>query len=231
MLTFFQIDVVTDCSLKIRFIVNPNIPLTIQKIENKEDGVVLIKINVSKNAAQDQIESDFWQSYEFSYKVLEESNKELLLENNRYIDKENRYINQLFYSLHQAYEKLEKIPELISEATTKEAKFINSKSQENKLINVAKANRIQAKYLSEAREITAELAAEIQKLLKQLEKTNPSATVEQQKSYLDAAISSTLKERCVSVLKADNTNAIEEFLENTYIDVGKALVQDWLKLE
>ncbi len=60
----------------------------------------------------------------------------------------------------------------------------------------------------------AEAAAEIQKLLKQLEQTNPTATVEQQKAYVDAAISPTLKQRCVGALKAGGETAIEEFLDN-----------------
>ncbi len=211
-------------------ILNQDTPLTIQKIENKNDGVVVIKINVSNNTAQDKIESDFWQNYELTHKLLEESNKK-----NRYIDKQDRYINQLFYSLNQASEKLGEIPKLISESNTKETYFnelVDSTSKEDEQTNGARViqhNRIQTKYVSEARQIIAEAAEEIQKLLKQLELTNPTPTVEQQQAYVDAAIAPPLKERCVSVFKAGHETIIEEFLDNTYINVGKALIRDWLK--
>ncbi len=78
---------------------------------------------------------------------------------------------------------------------------------------------------------SGEAADEIQKLLKQLEKSNPTATVEQQQAYVDAAISPTLKQRCVGALKSGGEVAIEEFLDNPYVNVGKAVVKGWMNPE
>ena len=86
-------------------------------------------------------------------------------------------------------------------------------------------------YASQEKQTLAEAAEEIQNLLKQLEKTNPTATVEQQQAYVDAAISPTLKQRCVGALLAGGETAIEEFLDNPYVNVGKAVVKGWIKPE
>ncbi len=77
----------------------------------------------------------------------------------------------------------------------------------------------------------AQAAEEIQNLLKQLEKTNPTATVEQQQAYVDAAIPPSIKQRCIGALKAGGEVAIEEFLDNPYVNVGKAVVKGWMKPE
>ena len=89
----------------------------------------------------------------------------------------------------------------------------------------------QHNYVPEQKQTLAEAAEEIQNLLKQLEQTNPTATVEQQKAYVDAAISPSIKQRCVGALKAGGETAIEEFLDNPYVNVGKAVVEGWLKPE
>ena len=84
-------------------------------------------------------------------------------------------------------------------------------------------------YASEQKQTLAEAADEIQKLLKQLEQTNPDATPEQQQAYVDAAISPTLKERCIGALQAGGETAIDEFFNNPYVKVGKAIVMAWIK--
>ncbi len=86
-------------------------------------------------------------------------------------------------------------------------------------------------YSSEQKQTLAEAAAEIQKLLKQLEQTNPTAKVEEQQAYVDAKIPLTLKKRCVSALQSGGEAAIEEFLDNPYVNVGKAVVKGWIKPE
>lgn len=81
----------------------------------------------------------------------------------------------------------------------------------------------QQKTLSESSEI-------IQRLLKQLEKTNPSATVSEQIAYVNVAITQDLKQRAIGALKGGGEVAIEEFfLENKYLKVGKAIIKGWLQ--
>jgi hypothetical protein len=83
---------------------------------------------------------------------------------------------------------------------------------------------------SEQKQTFAEAAAEIQQLLKQLEKTNPSATEYDQVAYVHVKVQPNLKQRTVAALKAGGETSIDEFfLENKYLKVGKAVVKAWLK--
>lgn len=83
---------------------------------------------------------------------------------------------------------------------------------------------------SKPKQTLAEAADEIQKLLAQLEKTNPSATELQQVAYVEIATKPALKQRAIAALKEGGETAIEEFfLENKYLKVGKAVVKGWLQ--
>jgi 2-succinyl-5-enolpyruvyl-6-hydroxy-3-cyclohexene-1-carboxylate synthase len=74
----------------------------------------------------------------------------------------------------------------------------------------------------------AEAAAEIQKLLEQLEQINPDASETDQIAYVNAATPMTLKERTVGALKAGGESAFDEFIcENKYLKVAKAIIKGW----
>jgi len=84
--------------------------------------------------------------------------------------------------------------------------------------------------ISDQQKTLAEAANEIQQLLKQLEKTNPSATEPEQVAYIDASVQPNLKQRTIAALKAAGETSIDEFfLENKYLKVGKAVVKAWLQ--
>jgi uncharacterized protein YjbI with pentapeptide repeats len=82
-------------------------------------------------------------------------------------------------------------------------------------------------YAPEQNQTLAEAAAEIQKLLKQLEQTNSSATEADKKAYVTASIPPTFRARIVSALKAGGKEALKELLDNPYINIGLAIVEDW----
>jgi hypothetical protein len=77
----------------------------------------------------------------------------------------------------------------------------------------------------------AEAAKEIQHLLRQLEQTNPNATDAEKISYVNDETTPSFKRRVVGALQAGGESAIEEFLDNPYISVGKAVVKGWMKSE
>ncbi len=72
-----------------------------------------------------------------------------------------------------------------------------------------------------------EAAAEIQQLLQQLEKTNPTATEAQQEAFVSAAITPTKKERLINALKEGGQGAIEHFLDNPYLNVAIRIIEGW----
>jgi hypothetical protein len=92
-------------------------------------------------------------------------------------------------------------------------------------------NQIGDKFLSEDKKTLAEAAAEIQKLLKQLEQTNPTATETQKIVYVNDETTPSFKRRAVGALQAGGEAAIEEFLANPYVNVVKEAVKGWIKPE
>jgi hypothetical protein len=93
-------------------------------------------------------------------------------------------------------------------------------------------NYVQGNYYApEQKQTLAEAATEIQRLLKQLEETNPTATIEQQQAFVDVAVSPTLKAKFVSALQAGWKEAVKEFLDNPYVNVGVAILEGWQEVE
>ncbi|UNU27438.1 hypothetical protein D0A37_13675 [Microcoleus vaginatus HSN003] len=68
-------------------------------------------------------------------------------------------------------------------------------------------------------------------MLKQLEKTNPTATEAEKIEYVNDETTPSFKRRVVGALQARGESAIEEFLDNRYVNVGKAIVKGWIKPE
>ena len=84
---------------------------------------------------------------------------------------------------------------------------------------------------SEQKQTLAQAAAEIQKLLKQLEETYPTATETEKINYVNDETPPSFKRRVVGALQSGGEAAIEEFLDNPYVSVVKATVKGWLKPE
>ncbi|MEI6313201.1 MAG: hypothetical protein WCP57_13145, partial [Bacteroidota bacterium] len=96
---------------------------------------------------------------------------------------------------------------------------------------VGSKNKVsQYNYLPQQKQDLAEAAAEIQKLLKQLEETNPIATESEQIAHLKDNTTPNLRKRAFSALEAGSETAIDEFiLENKFLKVGKAVIKGWLQ--
>jgi hypothetical protein len=84
---------------------------------------------------------------------------------------------------------------------------------------------------SEQKQTLAASAKEIQQLLKQLEVTNPTATDAEKITHVNDETTPNFKRRAVGALQAGGEAAIEEFLDNPYVNVGKAIVKGWMKPE
>ena len=84
---------------------------------------------------------------------------------------------------------------------------------------------------SEQKQTLAASAKEIQQLLKQLEVTNPTATEAEKIAHVNDETTPSLRRRTVGALQAGGEAAIEEFLDNPYVNVGKAIVKGWIKPE
>ncbi|HIK29967.1 MAG TPA: hypothetical protein IGS17_10070 [Oscillatoriales cyanobacterium M59_W2019_021] len=67
--------------------------------------------------------------------------------------------------------------------------------------------------------------------MKQLQQSNPTATDAEKVAYVNDETTPSFKRRVVSALQAGGEVAIEEFLDNPYVNVGKAIVKGWIKPE
>jgi hypothetical protein len=101
----------------------------------------------------------------------------------------------------------------------------------NQVSDNARQQANQHIHLSEPKKTLAEVAKEIQQLIQQLEKTNPNATEAEKVAYVNDETTPSFKRRAVGALQAGSEAAIEEFLDNPYINVGKAVVKGWFKPE
>ena len=86
-------------------------------------------------------------------------------------------------------------------------------------------------YASSQKQDLAEAAAEIQRLLKQLEETNPTATEKQKEAYINAAVSTPIRKRLLGAFISGGKTALEEFLDNPYLNVTMALIEGWKTAE
>ena len=99
----------------------------------------------------------------------------------------------------------------------------------NKLVDNARQQANQNIYATEQKQTLIEAAAEIQKLLRQLEESNPNATEVAKIVYVNDETTPSLKRRVAGALQSGGEAAIEEFLDNPYVNVGKAVVKGWIK--
>lgn len=84
---------------------------------------------------------------------------------------------------------------------------------------------------SEQKQTLAESAKEIQQLLKQLEETSPTATEAEKIVYVNDETTTNFKRRAVGALQAGTESAIDEFLDNSYVNIVLAIVKGWIKPE
>jgi hypothetical protein len=103
-------------------------------------------------------------------------------------------------------------------------------SGQNQIGSQGEGSRAQANTFNQLNEKQdlATSAKEIQALLKQLEDDNPHATLSEKIKFVNDETTLSFKRRVAGALKAGGEAAIEEFLDNPYINVGKEIVKGWL---
>lgn len=200
---------------------NEDVQLNVQSIENKGDGVLVIRIRVSLDADKTKIHSDFTQSYEFLHKKLEAQYQA------RLVDKD-KHINQLFALLWQSQEKLGEVPKLMAEQVPKVKQHFSGavygvagNVEGNQFVQVSAPNQS-----------LAEAAKEIQQLLDQLSQIYPTTTKPEQMVLAAKAIeciesNPTLMERILSALKAGSISALEQFLNHPAASFVINALEDW----
>jgi uncharacterized protein YjbI with pentapeptide repeats len=197
--------------------------LSIQAIENKNDGAFVIRVNVPPDA--DKVEMEKYLKRE--YKLELQAKDELL----KFRDEKVKFYRRKLKSERKENTKLLKFIETMAEKEN--SKYYFDKPQIGNFVDTAQSgSRQQAinhqyNYAPEQKQTLAEAAAEIQRLLKQLEEKNPTATEAEQKAYVTASIPLDRRQRVFSALQAGGKEAMKEFLDNACFNVVIAMIEDW----
>jgi uncharacterized protein YjbI with pentapeptide repeats len=187
--------------------------LAIQAIEKKSGDAFVIRVEAPFDADKAAIEKLFWQIYKPTLQAKDEQIAS--------------YRQEIEFK-RQENTRLIGIIETMAEKETPKVNMNFYAPVTGVALNVEGNQNI---YAPEQKRTLAEAAAEIQQLLKQLEESNPTATVEQQQAFVDVAVSPTLKAKFVSALQAGWKEAIKEFLDNPYVNVGVAILEGWQEAE
>lgn len=67
----------------------------------------------------------------------------------------------------------------------------------------------------------------VQSLLENLEKMNPQATEAEKKGFVSFGTSPDVKQRLVAAIAGGGKAAIEQFLDNAYVNIVIAIVEGW----
>ncbi len=212
--------------------------VSIQAIEKKSDGAFVLRLSVPPDANKAVIESQIKQSYENNLKELEAEYRVKLQAKDEQIAIYRQHNTDLLNIIKlKASQPIQNIIDITAESKsmsdTHKSKYDLSNANVGGIVDTAQSGShqefTQHNYASEEKQTLAEAADEIQKLLKQLEKSNPTATEAQQIEHINDETTPKFKRRVVAALKAAGDTAIDEFLDNSYVKVGKAVVKGWME--
>ena len=215
---------------------NEDTPLEIQGIENKGDGVVVVKVKVSPNTDKEKIHHEFSQNYELALQAAEEKYKAVLAAKEEQIQDYRR----------QSADMMEIVKLQASRPIDVKAIAMADKLEKNVEVEMnisgGQQGSVAGKVIGdfnvyaspEQKQNLAEAATEIQQLLEQLDKTYATETVVGQ---IDAAkdafkliqSNTPLADRILSALRAGGTEALKQALNHPAATFVLALLDDWQK--
>jgi len=204
--------------------------VSIQTIESKGDGDFVIRVSAPLGSDKVEIQRFLEQVYQESLQTIEHKYRIQLQAKDEQLDvfrQENTNLWEMAKLMASRPINVEAKAVVDNQPKSVEVEM-NFQASDTGATGVNKG--VMNINASERQKTLAELAAEIQRLLKQLEDTNPLATEPEQIAYVNLATKPDFKQRAIGALKEGGEVAIEEFfLENKYLKVGKAVVKGWLE--
>ena len=204
---------------------NEGTELTIQSIENKGDGVVVVRVNAPPDANKEKIHDDFNRNYEAEVAALKAQYQVQLQA------KEDQIIiyRQQNADMMEITKLLATRPIPIKHQTfNAPVGSVDNQGTQHNVAGMVEGDQIGTQHnYSPEQQSLAEAAAEIRQLLQQLEASNPAATELEQQTFVNLGISPTLKERFFNALQAGWKESIAQFIESKYARVAIALLEGW----
>nr|WP_290221322.1 pentapeptide repeat-containing protein [Trichocoleus desertorum] len=204
--------------------------LSIQAIENKNDGAFVIRVNVPLEANKAEIERFLKRQYEIEIKVIDEKYQfQLQLQGERL----EEYRDQIKIQ-RQENTDLRRIVEKMAdkEAPKYDMRGSTFGNFADTVQSGAKFQDTQNIYSPEQRQNLAEAAAEIQQLLDQLAQMDQTSTeVVAEAIHQEIKRNPTLKARLVSALKAGGLEALKAIFDHPLFSIPAETVKGWLEAE
>ncbi|MEH2468115.1 pentapeptide repeat-containing protein [Nostoc sp.] len=212
----------------------PEHNIDLQGIERKSNTLIVrldvnmesgINIDVIKAA----IETGFKEFYETNVKLLEaQYRRELQAKDDEITFYRQQSTNILEIVKLQVTRPIN-VEKIMSNTYNNNFHQPNISNFANKIADNARQQANQNIYTSEQKQTLADALAEIQRLIKQLEQNNPTANETEKIAYVNNGTTPSWKRRVIGALQGLSEGAIEEFLDNSYINIGKAIIKGWIK--
>ncbi len=197
--------------------------LSVRAIEKKRDNAFVVRVDAPTGANKETIEESFWGKYK---PLLEAKDREIKL-----LSQQTEFYSQQIELIRQDNTRLLGVVETMAE---KETSKINMTfhAPVNAVAGNVEGN--QNVYAPEQKQTLVEAADEIQKLLKQLEQTNPSKTTTEQMVVAAEAIKRiesdpNWKQRVINAAREGGLAAFEKALDNPAGAFITGAVQGWLE--
>ena len=216
---------------------NGDTELVIQSIENKGDGVVVVKVAVPENENKEKIHSDFTQSYQLALAAVEEKYKaELQAKNNEIV-----IYRQQSAEMTEIVKLLANKPINVQVDNKVENKNMTNSNDSIRNVevemNIQKvdggvAGKVMGNQVITPKQNLADSASEIQQLLQILNQSYPPDIPTDTQAEIEVAVKGInknpqLKERVIGALKAGGIEAIKEFTDNSYVNILIAAYDGW----
>ena len=206
--------------------------LTVQAIENKNDGAFVVRVNVPPDADKGAIEKFVKQEYEIALKVIEaryEMQLQLQGEQLQFYREEMAVKRQ---DNTQLIGVLQKMAENQSKAENQPKYNIYNPTFGNFADTVQDGGKQQAiQHIYAPEQNLAAAAAEIQQLLNQLAASNPNDEEFAEVIRREIQKNPTLKARLVNALKSGGLEALKAIFNHPVFSIPAETVKGWLEAE
>lgn len=212
----------------------PEHNIDIQGIERKSNTLIVrldvnIESDINTDVIKGAIETGFKESYETNVKFLEaQYRKELQAKDDEITFYRQQNTNILEIVKLQATRPIN-VEKIMSDTYNNNFHQPDISNFANKIADNARQQVNQNIYTSEQKQVLADALAEIQRLIKQLEQNNRTANETEKIAYVNDETTPSLKRRVIGALQGLGEGAIEEFLDNSYINIVKAIIKGWIK--
>ncbi len=199
--------------------------LSIQAIENKNQTVLIIKINVPLESQKLKIENELLQEYQAQLKI---------------IDNQYRYQLQANYEqIATARQQSAEISEIIQVMASRTINLAITSDSQTKLEvskHLLNQTKLTSDYSPQQKQSLINTATKIHKLLQQLEQTYPTTTpLEKQQVVIEVIKriekNPTLKAWVVGVMQEVSTEALKELINHPLVNVLLAALAEYKQVD